>query len=376
MADLTSARNHIQVATDSNAESLRQLNLGIHGHPETAHEEVHAHDTLTSFLETRGFNVTRHAYGLSTAFEAELGTSGPIVIFCAEYDALPGIGRACGHNLIATSSMAAFLGLANSVKQLEVPGRVRILGTPAEEAHGGKIQLIDAGAFHDPAIVAAIMVHPTAQRSIPEGYQGVAGWESIANALIQVEFHGKGAHAGGDPWNGVSALDAAVSAYNSLAMLRQHIRPDERIHRIIEDGGKSIRGRTAARTDELLARAKACFEAAGVSTGCSVSYTMEPMYKDIVVNDPFCQIYTEEIAALGRKVQLKSDGPTTVSTDMGNVSYAVPSFHGVFGIPTPDGVPPHHAGFAKAAGLEEAHHEAIICGKAMAMLGWRLLTRS
>ncbi|KAK1143927.1 hypothetical protein N8T08_005836 [Aspergillus melleus] len=388
MADLTLVRNHIQAVTDSEVEYLRQLNLGIHSHPETAHEEVYAHEILTGFLESRGFNVTRQAYGLSTAFEAEIGTSGPIAIFCAEYDALPKLGHACGHNLIATSSTAAFLGLAQSVKKWNIPGRVRILGTPAEEAHGGKIKLIAAGAFSDPAIAAAIMVHPTSQRGIKDGYHGTAGWQSIANSLLRVEFHGKGAHAGGDPWNGVNALDAAVSAYSSLSMLRQHIQPDERIHGIIEDGGKvpniipdytrmqwSIRSRTAARTESLLARVKACFEAAGAATGCSVSYVIEPMYQDIIVNDEFCQIYTEEMAELGRNVQLKSDTAATVSTDMGNVSHVIPSFHGVFGISTPDGAPPHHAAFAKAAGSEEAYSEAMICGKAMAMLGWRILTR-
>lgn len=287
MVDLISVRNHIQTTTDSEASSLRQLNLAIHSNPETALEEVHAHANLTSFLEHRGFKVTRHAYGLSTAFEAEIGTSGPIVIFCAEYDALPAIGHACGHNLIATSSIAAFLALALSVEQWDIPGRVRILGTPAEEAHGGKVQLIAAGAFSDPAIAAAIMVHPTSRRGIQAGYHGTAGWRSIANGSLRVEFHGKAAHAGGDPWNGLNALDAAVAAYNSLAMLRQHIQVDERIHGIIKDGGKvpniipdytcmqwSIRSGTAARTEELLARAKACFEAAGAATGCRVSYIM------------------------------------------------------------------------------------------------------
>ncbi|KAJ5584379.1 uncharacterized protein N7459_004179 [Penicillium hispanicum] len=391
MNQLDTVRGHIAAAIEANAQALRQLNHNIHSHPETAYEEIYAHDTLTSFLETRGWTVIRHAYGLQTSFEAEtsIDSPGPIVIFCAEYDALPGIGHGCGHNLIATASLAAFLGLAEAVRQTGMPARVRILGTPAEEGGGGKAKLIDAGAFSSPDVVAAIMSHPISSHDLPNGYQGIAGFPTIASHKLRVEFRGKGAHAGGDPWNGRNALDAAVGAYNNISLLRQQIQPDERIHGVIENGGSVpnvipdytrmnwyIRSPTTARADDLLVRAKACFEAAGLATGCEINYIMAPTYKDLVFHDTFCDQYTREMAILGRTVLLRQESAATISTDMGNVSHFVPSFHGVFGIETPPNIPGHHPEFAKAAALDGAHAEAILSAKAMAMLGWNVLAQA
>ncbi|KAL2840390.1 hypothetical protein BJY01DRAFT_218509 [Aspergillus pseudoustus] len=390
---LDNIRRQVIAAIDHEASALRELNRDIHSHPETAYEEVYAHARLSGFLEDRGFSVTRHAYGLDTAFEAEFATGegGPLVIFCAEYDALPGIGHGCGHNLIATSSMAAFLGLTQTLRQLNLttPVRVRILGTPAEEGGGGKIKLIESGAFADPEIVAAIMAHPTSIHGIPEGYTGIAGFPMIASSKLRVEYRGQGAHAGGDPWNGRNALDAAVGAYNNISMLRQQIQPDERIHGVIEVGGVvpnvipdytrmnwNVRSVTAARAEKLLSRAKACFEAAALATGCEVEYIMAPCYKDVVINDTLCEFYTSEMEALGRKVLLRNPTIATVSTDMGNVSHEVPSFHGVFGIPTAPNIPGHHPAFAEAAVGDEAHAEAILSAKAMAMLGWLVIARN
>ncbi|PWY74342.1 hypothetical protein BO70DRAFT_341179 [Aspergillus heteromorphus CBS 117.55] len=391
MSLLDTVRTHIASAIDTDAEPLRQLNRDIHSHPETAYEEVYAHDTLATFLESRNWAVTRHAYGLATSFEAETSTSttGPIVVFCAEYDALPGIGHGCGHNLIATSSIAAFLSLSSAIRQLDIPARVRILGTPAEEGGGGKAKLIDAGAFSDPDIVAAIMAHPISLHGLPDGYQGISGFRTVASHKLRVEYRGKGAHAGGDPWNGKNALDAAVGAYNNISLLRQQIQPDERIHGVIESGGSVpnvipdytrmnwyIRSPTTARADDLLVRAKACFEAAGIATGCEVNYIMAPTYKDLVLNDTFCAVYKQEMAVLERTILLKQETTATVSTDMGNVSHVVPSFHGVFGIPTPPNIPGHHPEFAKAAALDEAHEEAILTARGMAMLGWSVLVQA
>ncbi|KIA75540.1 aminoacylase 1-like 2 [Aspergillus ustus] len=390
---LENVRQQVIAAIDHETSALRELNRDIHSHPETAYEEVYAHERLSGFLEDRGFSVTRHAYGLDTSFEAEFATGegGPLVIFCAEYDALPGIGHGCGHNLIATSSMAAFLGLTQTLRQLNLttPVRVRILGTPAEEGGGGKIKLIEAGAFKDPEIVAAIMAHPTSIHGIPDGYTGIAGFPMIASSKLRVEYRGQGAHAGGDPWNGRNALDAAVGAYNNISMLRQQIQPDERIHGVIEVGGVApnvipdytrmnwnVRSATAASAEKLLSRAKACFEAAALATGCEVEYIMPLCYKDVVINDTFCEFYTSEMEALGRNVLLRNPTAATVSTDMGNVSHEVPGFHGVFGIPTAPNIPGHHAAFAEAAATDEAHAEAILSAKAMAMLGWLVITRN
>lgn len=282
--DLRYVRTSINLAIDEVAIELRELNRQIHSHPELGFEEVFAHDTLTTFLESKGFTVKKHAYGIDTSFEVESGSGGRLVTYCAEYDALPGIGHACGHNLIATASIAGFLGLANTLQKLNIPGRVRILGTPAEEGGGGKVKLLEAGAFNDD-ISASIMAHPIPSHTYKDGYTGLAGLKLIASHKIRVEFRGKSAHAGGEPWQGVNALDAAVAAYANISMLRQQIRPEERVHGVIEEGGTVpnviteytrmnyyIRSPTIQQCDELLARVKACIEAAALATGCTFHY--------------------------------------------------------------------------------------------------------
>ncbi|EXJ81043.1 hypothetical protein A1O3_07331 [Capronia epimyces CBS 606.96] len=386
MVSISDARGTISTAIDNDDGGLRALNLDIHSHPETAYEERHAHDAICAFLEARGFTVKRHTYGLETSFEATVGQGGRLVVFCAEYDALPGIGHGCGHNLIATSSIAAFVGLATAVVKAGVAGRVRLLGTPAEEGGGGKAKLIDAGAFDDD-IVGAIMAHPASQHMFQPGFQGIAGFRTIASHKLRVEYHGRGAHAGGEPWKGLNALDAAVAAYNGISMLRQHIKPDERIHGVIEKGGEVpnviphytrmnwyVRSPTVASGDLLLARVKACLEAAATTAGCTMNYIFAPTYEDLLIVDSLCAAYSDEMAALGRSVQVKQIEAGTISTDMGNVSHKIPSFHGVFGIPCDKDVPGHDVRFAAAAEKGQAHTECVLSGKAMAMLGWKLLT--
>lgn len=274
---------------DTSNTKLHEINKRLHSHPETAYKEHYAHETITSFLSDRGFAVKKHTYGLDTSFEAEYGSGGRLVIVCAEYDALPEIGHACGHNLIATSSIATFLATAAALKEHSIPGRVRILGTPAEEGGGGKAKLIDAGAF-SPAedVAAAIMAHPTSSHQIfntPGQYSGLAGFKLIASHKFRTEFRGKPAHAAGEPWNGVNALDAAVAAYTNVALLRQQMETDERVHGVIEVGGTvpnvitdytrmnwNVRSPTIERADKLLERVKKCIEAAALAAGCGLEY--------------------------------------------------------------------------------------------------------
>lgn len=268
---------------------LHDINKAIHSHPETCYKEFFAHDTITGYLEKKGFKVSRQTYGLDTSFEAQIGEGGRQVVFCAEYDALPGVGHACGHNLIATASIGAFLATCHVLKELNIAGRVRILGTPAEEGGGGKAKLIDAGAFDPPEdIAAAIMAHPSSSKASlggGRGFEGLAGMKLIAAHKFKVEYHGKSAHAAAEPWNGVNALDASVSTYNNISMLRQQIRPDERIHAIIEQGGLTqnviadyakmsfnVRAPTIKGADALLARVKKCIEAGGEASGCSLTW--------------------------------------------------------------------------------------------------------
>jgi amidohydrolase len=283
------ARATITSKIDELHEDLHKINKALHSHPELGYQEHFAHETLTTYLSSLGFNVKKHTYGLDTSFEVEfeIGSGGRLVIICAEYDALPGIGHACGHNLIATSSLATFIATAHAMKQHNVQGRLRLLGTPAEEGGGGKAKLIDAGAFPTDT-AAAIMAHPLSAHALfhsPDKYQGLAGLILIASHKFKVEFRGKTAHAAGQPWNGINALDAAVAAYTNTGLLRQQIEPDERIHCVIEDGGTvpnvipeytrmnwNVRSSSIERADRLLERVKDCIEAGAKATGCKVNY--------------------------------------------------------------------------------------------------------
>ncbi len=278
---LAIAQGHIKQAD----AALYQANQSLHANPELAYQEHRAHDNLSDFLEGQGFSVTRKAYGLETSFEASSGTDGREVVICAEYDALPAIGHACGHNLIATSSMAAFLGASKVLSELKVPGRVRILGTPAEEGGGGKIALLRAGAFTGAA--ASIMSHPVTPDSLSTDTKvtGSAALNLVASIKFRVEFRGKSAHAAGEPWNGLNALDAAVAAYNNVSLLRQQMRPEERVHAVIEDGGTVpnvipdytrmnwyIRSPTIEQGEKLHKRVEACIESGASAAGCEVKF--------------------------------------------------------------------------------------------------------
>ncbi|KAL7914187.1 hypothetical protein GGI35DRAFT_490479 [Trichoderma velutinum] len=377
--------NHISASIDAVHSPLWDLSQTIYKNPELGFKETIAHDAITKLLAEEGFTVKPHAYGLTTSFEAEFGSGGRLVIYCAEYDALPDIGHACGHNLIAVTSVAAFISLARALKDSAVEGRVRILGTPAEEGLGGKIKLLQAGAFAGD-VAAALMMHPTAAHSLPSGVMGNAGTKLIANVKLQVQFKGKPAHAGAAPWNGLNALDAAVATYTNVSMLRQHIRPDERINVIIEDGGKavniipetsrmvfSVRAPTWGQAHALTQRVRNCFEAAATATGCTFTDTELIAYKDLRINDTLSNEYTNAMAAMGIKFVARNDKPFTASTDMGNVSYAVPSFHGGFGVPVRDGATLHQEQFAEAAGSLEAFEIAMQCAKGLSLLGWRVL---
>lgn len=241
-------------------------------------------------LKSLGFQVTRHAYGLETAFVAEYGQGGRVVAFNAEYDALPGIGHACGHNLIAMMSIAAFIGVAEAFKKQQISsgrsisGRVRLIGTPAEEGFGGKIPIIKAGAYED--VDACLMTHPGPFTECP-GFTGDAYMPTLASLKFSVEYTGKTAHAAMAPWEGVNALDAAVLAYNGIGVLRQQTHPSNRIHCVVSKGGDRpniipgnaaldcyIRSPSVKIADELLERVKNCFEGAALQAGCTLDLQM------------------------------------------------------------------------------------------------------
>ena len=315
---------------DNVAAELREMSRTLYDNPELGHEEDASSHLLAGFLGRNGFRVEYPAWGLATAFDALAGDSGPEVVICAEYDALPEVGHACGHNIIAAAACGAGAALAPLADELGI--RIRVLGTPAEEGSGGKVDLMNAGAFD--AVAAAMMVHPSTRDEVDTGF--------LAVAHIDVEFHGKAAHAAATPHEGINALDAAVQAYVNVSTLRQRLLATDRVHGVITYGGGApnvtpaftsmswyIRSADDERLAELTPHVLACFEAAATATGCTyeVSQQGHP-YSNMIVNAVLADLFVENAAALGREMTRAGDGfPKGGSTDMGNVSHVVPSIH-------------------------------------------------
>lgn len=343
---------------------LQTISRWMYEHPEIAFEEYETSAKLAGFLTEHGFDVEYPAYGLDTAFAARTGASGPEVIICAEYDALPGVGHACGHNIIATASLGAGIALGAIADDLGF--RVTVLGTPAEEMKGGKVDLIKAGAFDSGAI--SMMIHPA-----PDD---VVDPRVLAVHHIDVEYHGKDSHAAGAPEKGVNALDAFVQAYVNISTLRQQILPTDRIHGIITHGGDApniipshtasswyIRSATKERLDELEVKVMACFEAAALSTGCTweTSEIGNP-YEDLVSNRILVELFADNASRLGRNLARGADMPMAGSTDMGNVSHVVPAIHPFLSINPGDAVnhQPEFAAHTITADGDKAIHDGAL----------------
>jgi amidohydrolase len=308
---------------------LKALSKWMHDNPEIAFQEYETSRRLAAFLQGHGFAVECPAYGMDTSFVARVGKAGPEVIICAEYDALPGLGHACGHNLIAAAALGAGVALAPLADELGC--RVTVLGTPAEEKIGGKVDLIEAGAFKGAA--AAMMVHPDSENTLDP--------TNLAIVHISVEYHGESSHAAASPWKGRNALDAFVQAYVNISTLRQQLMPTDKVHGIITHGGDApniipsftrsewyVRALTRARLDVVLKKVKACFEAAAAATGCT--FTIEPTgheYADLISDPVMADLFDANAKVLGRTMVrgAQRDQAAAGSTDMGNVSHEVPS---------------------------------------------------
>jgi amidohydrolase len=348
----TAVRAEIMAAIDELASELIAVSRHLFDHPELGFAERIAHDTLCDLLDRQGLTVERGAGGLDTAFVCEVGTSGPIIAVCCEYDALPEIGHACGHNVIAAAGIGAGIAAARVAGQLG--GRVRIIGTPAEEGGGGKILLEQAGVFD--GVDAALMIHP-ADRDLSR-------MDVLAIHHVRARYRGRAAHAAAAPDKGRNALDAAVLGYMNVAALRQHIRPDERIHGIFTKAGDKpnivpetaeavwyVRSPTLAGLAALQDRVVACLQAGALAAGCELDVEWyDLMYTDMIDNRVLLETYGANAVAVGRP--LAEPTPTTRvvgSTDMGNVSHVVPSIHPMIKV-APDGVAIHTATFAEHAG--------------------------
>jgi amidohydrolase len=357
--DLGALKQRIQAEVAARTAVLLDASHRIHEHPEVNYEEHYAHDLLTDLLSGEGLAVERGAFGLDTAFVARAGSSGPTIAVLCEYDALPGIGHACGHNIIATAGLGA--GLAAAAVAEEAGGQVVILGTPAEEGGGGKIRLVQRGAFA--GVDAALMVHPAGAE--------LTRMQAIAVQEVAATYTGLAAHAAAFPHEGRNALDAAVLGYLNVAALRQHIRPTERVHGIVADGGDKpnivparartewmVRSESISTLGPLKERVEACLRAGAAAAGCEVEITWKDVvYADMLDNDVMLRLYAANAEALGRTVAEPDAGRAVVgSTDMGNVSYLVPSIHPMIQA-APDGVPIHtveFAGHARAASGDRA----------------------
>ena len=362
----------IKHRVDEVADELIAASHAIHANPELAFKEVFACKTLTESLRNHDLDVKTGVYTLETAFETNLPKSsdGPTAAILAEYDALPGIGHSCGHNIIATSALGATLGLQAVADEL--PGTVRLLGTPAEEKGGGKELMARADAFED--VDAAMMIHPAGLN--------LASMPCICVAEVEAIYHGRSAHASAMPHKGINALDGLLLAYQAISNLRQHIRPTERIHGIITEGGAApnivpdrsagqfyVRAANEQDLSKLKPRVQACFEAGAKATGCKVEINWANVdYLDLKTNWPLADQFQLHAQGLGREFipYDQALGFGAGSTDMGNVSHRVPSIHPMLAVAPPN-VVIHNPEFAKWAGSTEGDKAVIDGAKALAL---------
>ncbi|EXJ79967.1 hypothetical protein A1O3_08253 [Capronia epimyces CBS 606.96] len=373
------------------SERLRDVFSHIHNNPELAMKEHIAHDTICDYMESQGFQVTRHAYGVETSFEvvsSGSGKGGRLISINAEYDALPHVGHACGHSLIAVAGVAAFFGLHYTLQKRGLPGRVQLLGTPAEENLGGKAVLLKGGAYN--GVDAVLMTHPWPASMLPDGHPdhtAVGGTRFLSDRRMRVEFFGKATHAAVTPWEGVNAYDAAVAAHTNIGLLRQQILPYERIHGCLQEAPQYAnvigeyaqvyyvaRSRTKKSADLLASRVRACFEAAALSTGCQIKITEVQEYNDFVESKVFCNRFAQIANGLGTKALAWDDRDGKGSSDIGNVSYHAPALHTNFVIDTPDSVSVHTHDFTAAVGTDDAFDKSQQAGGLLALLGLELLT--
>ena len=366
--DVAAQKARIAERVDARADALDRLALDIHARPELAFAERFAADALGGYLAAEKVTVRPGSAGLETAFVAEVGAGGPVVAILAEYDALPGVGHACGHNLMGPSAAGALLALRDTTAGLR--GRVRVIGCPAEERGNGKVHLLKAGLFDD--VDAALMYHPGDRDEIDP--------LMLAMVNLDVELKGRAAHAAAEPHEGVNALDGLLQGWNAMSALRLLVRSDSRIHGIITDGGKApniIPDRAAARLmvrspdngylDDLRRRVLACFEGGALAAGCELTHAWSEVCEVVSTNRPLAEAFAANARSLGRTMKGRRPADTHGSTDMGNVTTAVPGIHPFLSITDGTPVPGHSTAFADAARTPRALETMRLAAKALAM---------
>jgi amidohydrolase len=357
----------VEDAVNRRSGDLIELSHAIHAEPELAFAEFKSCAKARALVAERGFEITDAPGGLETAFRAEFGSGSLVIGVCAEYDALPGIGHACGHNIIAASAVGTALALADVADELGLT--VVLLGTPAEEAGGGKVLLLNAGTFDD--IAATVMLHP--------GPIDIARARSLASSQFEVTYLGRAAHAAVSPYLGVNALDAVTVAQVAIGLLRQQFVPGQMAHGIVTEGGQAsnvipaqsmlaytMRAHDAASLRHLEERMANCFLAGAIATGCEhqVEQT-EPPYDELTPDKWLADVFRAEMVRLGRTPvaeEVEASVPLG-STDMGNVTKVMPGIHPIVGLDA-DGASVHQPAFAAAAAGPSAD-KAVVEGAIM-----------
>lgn len=365
-------------AINENETKFKNISIYIGENPELGHEEFKACKILTDTLIEHDFHVEIGICDLPTAFKAtyDSGKEGPTIGFMAEYDALPELGHACGHNLIGTMGIAAGIGLSKVLE--ETGGKVIVYGTPAEETKGGKVTMAEAGIFEE--LDVAMMVHPL------DNY--MKSGDSLAMDAIQFEFFGKSAHAAASPHLGINALDAVLHTFNSINALRQHIKPDARIHGVITEGGKAanivpdyavaqfyVRAGKREDVNVLVEKVKKCAEGAALQTGATVKSSFyEFSYDDMITNKALSDVFTNQLVSLGvDEVEIHEQRDGSGSLDMGNVSQVVPSIHPYVKICN-EAYACHTHEFREAAMSDQGRDAMMLGAKSMALTGLEILT--
>lgn len=363
---------------DNLSEEMKAIAKAIHKNPETGYQEHKASRLLCDFLERNGFMIKRNIAGMETAFIASCPerTNGPTIALLAEYDALPGMGHGCGHNLIGTAATGAAIGVSKVLSEFK--GKIIVIGCPAEEAGidnaGGKVRLIEKGYFKD--VDAAFIFHPFPMTTV--------GGETSALIGLEFDFRGKSAHAAGNPWDGINALDGVIQTFNSINALRQHIREDVRIHGIVTDGGDApnivperakarffLRSSDRKSLEEIIRKVKACARGAALATGTKLQIrTFCNLYDSMKTNTVLAGILEANLNAAGLHIEGRKKGKG--STDFGNVTRAVPGCE--LGIRLGKGIVPHSREFLSISNSDEGYRVMMLGAKVMAMSAFDLLS--
>lgn len=370
-------KKQIIAEVEQHSEKLWEISTTLFNDPELAFKEYHACQLLSETLNKVGFRIETGIGELETAFRATFGeVSAPSIAILAEYDALVGLGHACGHNLIAAAAIGA--GMALAALNPKLNGQIKIIGTPAEEGGGGKILLAKAGIFND--VDAAMMFHPASKNMVLRA--------SLASSKLKLEFCGKSSHAAAAPEEGINALDAMILTFNNINALRSTLSPKDRIAGVITNGGEaaniipayssadfSIRSLSGTRRDGLVEKVAACAQAGAQAIGCQLKFSVTPGYKEIIPNYILAGLFKSNLESLGRIVVDPDPNERMGSTDMGDVSHIVPAIHPYLAI-APENIAGHTLEFKEYCKSDTGKAAMLDAAKALAMTTVDLVTNA